>query len=307
MSNNLQEEVQRLSNLSKVTNTDKNTEKWLRHITRYIKENNIQKNLDQIDNRDELDEFLSLFIAWLKRKDGTPFKVESVHNCYAALARYLREHSAIGSGVRLWDKYYFPKALKCLDGKMRLLQMDGYGDTNSSDALTSDEITACLNHNYLSVTNNEGLTRRIFFWLSLLCGLRGGDTSNLQYRDVESRADGGLQLRFRKEKNNQGGVFQRRRYGHTATRTVPIPPDNNENQFTPIKDIILYLSKRPAKCQDFDPLFLECVRKASGISFCCINLIFNVKFFYTILCTYICIRYRKWNLVQTFAYGCKQT
>ncbi|CAG8846373.1 16142_t:CDS:1, partial [Gigaspora margarita] len=46
----------------------KNTEKWLRHVNRYIKENNIQKNLDQIDNRDELDEFLSLFIAWLSKE-----------------------------------------------------------------------------------------------------------------------------------------------------------------------------------------------------------------------------------------------
>ncbi|CAG8807954.1 1408_t:CDS:2, partial [Cetraspora pellucida] len=174
----------------------------------------------------------------LKRKDGTPFKVESVYNCYAALAHYLREHNAIGSRVCLWDKYYFPKALKCLDRKMRLLQMDGYGDTNSSDALTSDEITACLNYNYLSVTNNEGLTRQIFFWLSLLCSLRGGDT----------------------KKNNQGGVFQCRRYGHTATHTVSIPPNNNENQFAPIKDIILYLSKHPAKCQDSDPLFLECYK-----------------------------------------------
>ncbi|CAG8774859.1 12193_t:CDS:2 [Cetraspora pellucida] len=127
-----------------------------------------------------------LFIAWLKRKDGTSFKVELVHNCYAALACYLREHSAIESGMRLWDKYYFPKALKCLDEKMRLLQIDGYGDTNSSDALTSDEITACLNYNYLLVTNNEGLTRRIFFWLSLLCGLCRGDTSNLQYHNVKS-------------------------------------------------------------------------------------------------------------------------
>ncbi|CAG8857210.1 35447_t:CDS:2, partial [Gigaspora margarita] len=78
------------------------------------KEHNIQKNLDQFDNREELDEFLSLFIAWLKRKDGKPFK----------------------------DKYYFPKALKCLDGKMRFLQTDGYDDTNSSDSLTSEEITA---------------------------------------------------------------------------------------------------------------------------------------------------------------------
>ncbi|CAG8469127.1 5143_t:CDS:2, partial [Scutellospora calospora] len=83
MSTNLQDEVHRLSNLSRVANTDKNTEKWLRHCLGY-------------------------------------------------------------------------------DGKMRFLQIDGYGDTNY------------LNHKYLSNDNNEGLIRRIIFWLSL-CGLRGGD------------------------------------------------------------------------------------------------------------------------------------
>ncbi|CAG8660716.1 5643_t:CDS:1, partial [Cetraspora pellucida] len=83
----------------------------------------------------------------------------SVHNCYAALTCYLREHSAIGSGVCLWDKYYFSKALKYFDGKMCLLQIDGYTDTNLNDVLTFDKITAYLNHNYLSVTNNEGLIR----------------------------------------------------------------------------------------------------------------------------------------------------
>ncbi|CAG8478689.1 6514_t:CDS:2 [Cetraspora pellucida] len=114
----------------------------------------------------------NLFIAWLKQKDRTPFKVKSVYNCYTALAFYLKEHSVIGSGVCLWDKYYFPKTLKCFYKKICLLQIDEYGDTNLSDALTSNEITTCLNYNYLLVTNNEG-----------------GNTSNLQYHNVKSRAD----------------------------------------------------------------------------------------------------------------------
>ncbi|RIB05107.1 hypothetical protein C2G38_624698 [Gigaspora rosea] len=114
----------------------------------------LKKKLNEIDNNEELDTYLSLFIAWLKKKDGSPFKVESMHNCYAALAQHLRENTAIQG---LWDRYKFPKALKCLNGKMRSLQDDGFGNTDQSSALTSDE-------------------------LSLLCGLRGGDTYNLQYR-----------------------------------------------------------------------------------------------------------------------------
>ncbi|CAG8599996.1 9840_t:CDS:2, partial [Scutellospora calospora] len=120
-------------------------------------EKNIAKTLDQFDKQ-ELDNFLSSFISWLLKKDRTLFKVESVHNCYAALARYLRENSSIEAS---------------------------YGDTSKSDSLTSDEIMSCLNHNYLSVENNENLERQ---------------------------NDSGFQLRFRKEKNNQDRVLYRQRY-----------------------------------------------------------------------------------------------
>lgn len=257
-------EAQRLINLSFVANTERNTSKWLRHVDRYREARNILKSLDQFDNKEELDIFLSSFISWLTKKDGMPFKVESIHNCYAALARYLRENSAIEGGVRIWDKYSFPRALRCLDGKMKSLQNAGYGDTSKSDSLTSDEIISCLNHHYLSVEDNEGLIRRVFFWLSLLCGLRGGDTYKLEYRDLERRSDGGLQLRFRKEKNNQGGVLYRQYYGHTGTRFIPIPPDRIDNQFTPVKDLLLYLSKRPANCETTSTLFLQCEKKLTG-------------------------------------------
>ncbi|CAG8473865.1 13408_t:CDS:2 [Cetraspora pellucida] len=43
---------------------------------------------------------------------------------------------------------------------MHLLQIDRYSNTNSSNALISYKITACLNYNYLSVTNNERLTSK---------------------------------------------------------------------------------------------------------------------------------------------------
>ncbi|CAG8847811.1 10797_t:CDS:1, partial [Racocetra persica] len=51
----------------------------------------------------------------LSKKNRSPFKVESVYNCYSALARYLHENSIIEGGVWVWNKYSFPKALHCLD------------------------------------------------------------------------------------------------------------------------------------------------------------------------------------------------
>ncbi|CAG8817566.1 6135_t:CDS:1, partial [Dentiscutata erythropus] len=39
--------------------------------------------------------------------------------------------------------------------------------------------------------------------------------------------------------------------------------NNLTNQFTPIKDILLYLSKCPSECKPTDALFLECIKKQS--------------------------------------------
>ncbi|CAG8857581.1 35911_t:CDS:1, partial [Gigaspora margarita] len=54
----LQYEVQRFTDLSRVTNTDKNTEKWLRHVEQYRKERNVTKKIEEIDNKEELDTYL---------------------------------------------------------------------------------------------------------------------------------------------------------------------------------------------------------------------------------------------------------
>ncbi|CAG8752189.1 26920_t:CDS:2, partial [Racocetra persica] len=80
-SRNLHEEAEHLKNLSYVANTEKNTTKWLRHLMKI---------------------------------DGKLFKVKSINNYYAALARYLRENSSIPD--------------------------EDYGDTDKSDSLTSNEI-----------------------------------------------------------------------------------------------------------------------------------------------------------------------
>ncbi|CAG8851454.1 27517_t:CDS:1, partial [Racocetra persica] len=111
-SRNLHEEAKHLKNLSYVANTEKNTTKWLHHVDRYRQANNIDKTIDQIDNKAELNEFLSLFIAWLTKINGKPFKVESINNCYAALACYLCKNSFISDKVNIWDKYTFSRTIQ---------------------------------------------------------------------------------------------------------------------------------------------------------------------------------------------------
>ena len=63
----------------------------------------------------------------LKKRNGQDYKAESVFNCYASLARYLKSESVI-QPCKLWDDYKFPKAIQTLDGKMKSLQIKGLGE-----------------------------------------------------------------------------------------------------------------------------------------------------------------------------------
>ncbi|CAG8581180.1 14586_t:CDS:2 [Cetraspora pellucida] len=80
-------------------------------------------NLSYVTNTEKIPQngYIIFFIGWFSKKDGKPFKVESVHNY----------------------------------GKMKSLQNDGYSDIDKSNLLTLEEIISCLNYNYLSIENNE--------------------------------------------------------------------------------------------------------------------------------------------------------
>ncbi|CAG8588778.1 3783_t:CDS:2, partial [Diversispora eburnea] len=128
----------------------------------------------------------------------------------------LHEHSVLLT-VKIWDSYQFLRALRILNGKMRLLQDQGLCD------------------------NNGFLIRQTFFWLSWLCGLRGGYTCKLEIcKDIEKRKDGCLQLFIHQEKNNQGGAFHRNKYGCTGIRRLPTPPDNLNNKYLQCVNIFQY-------------------------------------------------------------------
>ena len=196
-----QEEINKLQKASLVSNTERNTSKWLQVVDHFNKSCGITNSIEQIDSLEDLENYLCQFITWLQKEDGSDYKVESVHNCYSALNRYLKEHSIL-QPIKIWDCYKFPHALRTLDGKMRILQSKGLGDSKKSDGLSAKEIQQILDHPYMDINSNESLTHQIFFWLYLLCGLHSGDAYRLCRKNLEYYQDGGLELVLYKEKNN---------------------------------------------------------------------------------------------------------
>ncbi|CAG8731003.1 6345_t:CDS:2, partial [Cetraspora pellucida] len=224
-----QEEINQLQKASLVTNTEKNMSKWLRTLDWFNKSCGKIQSIELIDNTEVLENYLYEFITWLKKKDGSDYK----------------------------DRYKFPRALRILNRKMRTLQSKGLGDPRKSDELTSKEIEQILTHPYMDTNSNKSLCHRVFFWLCLLCGLRGSNAYHLNRNDLQHHHDGGLELILNKEKNNQNGAFYRNIHGKTGSQHISIPPNSFNNQYTPVKDILLYLSKLSDSTSSQDPLFHE--------------------------------------------------
>ncbi|CAG8794439.1 36823_t:CDS:2, partial [Gigaspora margarita] len=101
----------------------------------------------EINNKEELDAYLSLFIAWIERKDGTPFNIKFLHNCYVALTCYLKESIAIPGEICVWDQYNFPKV------QLR------YSESKSEDNDNVDSTNNDKHVNKIGYEENDYLTK----------------------------------------------------------------------------------------------------------------------------------------------------
>ncbi|CAG8832568.1 33179_t:CDS:2, partial [Racocetra persica] len=84
------------------------------------------------------------------------------------------------------------------------------------------------------------LTQKVFFWNAYLLGLHGG-----------------------REKNNQGGLQDRNKYGKFSSRRIHIPADLPNNKFKPIQDLQSYVNLRPADA--YEKFYLQLTRNSQAI------------------------------------------
>ncbi|CAG8757464.1 17872_t:CDS:2, partial [Gigaspora rosea] len=90
-----------------------------------------------------------------------------------------------------------------------------------------------LDHERMQTNTNEGLR------------LAPPVSSECIHCNLSRRDDGGLYLTFNHEKNNQRGALKSNKYGKSSARKIPIPPDDANNRFKPIQDILQMISLRP--------------------------------------------------------------
>ncbi|CAB5096651.1 unnamed protein product [Rhizophagus irregularis] len=197
---------------AKVKNTEKSTKSW----------------------STKFEEFRSCAGYSVPLTDLNEYKATSVKQSVDALNRYLLHLSPIPQ-INLHDKYMFPDLHDVLHGKLRDLQEHGFGETLDSVSINSQQIQQILQHPKITTDNPEGLLYRVFFRLSIILAMRGGEHYQLKINQFKSDENGGLKFFRYISKNNQRGI-----QGGQA-HIISIPADNNG----PCSDIQLYLSKRP--------------------------------------------------------------
>ncbi|CAB5387131.1 unnamed protein product [Rhizophagus irregularis] len=134
----------------------------------------------------------------------------------------------------------FPDLHNVLHGKMRDLQEHGFGETSDSVAINPRQILQILQHSRMNTSSPEGLLYRIFFQLSIILAMRGGEHYDLKIDQFKSDGHDGLQFFHYTSKNNQRGI-----QGGKA-QIISIPADDSG----PCTDIKYYLSKRPDLSDD---------------------------------------------------------
>ena len=137
----------------------------------------------------------------MKTKDGNKYKATSIKQSVDALNRYLLHHSPIPQ-VNLHDKYMFPDLHNVLHGKMRDLQEQGLGEKSGSAAINSQQIQQILHHPKMATNNPQSLLYRVFFRMSIILAMRGGEHYQLKINQFKSDGSGGLQFFHYTSKNN---------------------------------------------------------------------------------------------------------
>ncbi|CAG8848075.1 8065_t:CDS:1, partial [Racocetra persica] len=141
----------------------------------------------------------------------------------------------------LFDKTCYSKLIKLLDGKIKKTQDLNPRSANKSDSLLFEEVRHILNHDELHDDSPQALTKRVYFWLCLLCGFCGGNAQQLKITHVIVTKYQGLQVIIPREKNNTRGIKNL----DNAGRKCEISPDQ-DGKFTPVADILYYINKRPS-------------------------------------------------------------
>nr|CAG8575819.1 7771_t:CDS:2 [Entrophospora candida] len=176
-------DLRQLRNSGRVQATHNSTKSWIniKVLELFRADVGYSKKIEEIDDKNILEDQLSKFILAMKKIDRTPYHASSIQNSF----------------------YLFNETL---NGKLKTLTSKGLDEHNEADGLTLQEVRMILSHPSFQKTTPEGFSRHIFVYNSILLALRGGEHRTLKINNFLKRCDGGIDIQLFKSKTNQRGL-----------------------------------------------------------------------------------------------------
>ncbi|CAG8597062.1 17383_t:CDS:2 [Racocetra persica] len=170
---------------AKNKNTELANKNWMRKFEEFHSNSGYLILLTVLNNKKQLEEQIVEFISIMKKKDRNEYKTNSVKQAVDAISRYLLYNSPISS-VNLHDQYMFSDLYDVLHNKMCDLQEHGFGEVSGSIALNSNQVQEILQHSMISHSSPLNLLYHVFFHLSIILAMRGGEHYELKVDQFKS-------------------------------------------------------------------------------------------------------------------------
>ncbi|CAB4395472.1 unnamed protein product [Rhizophagus irregularis] len=236
-------DLQAIQAYSRVANTDDSTKTWMNLFNSYREAANFTNPLELLDDT-TLQEQLCQFFCGVRKSGKKEYAPSSLHVGFAAIARGLSDIFYPNRIINIHDKHKWKRLHEIFDGRIKQIQDNQDTSRKKTDALEMCEIKTILDSPNIQTDTPKGLTYRVWFWLTLLCNLRGGDPKRLKNSWIVLNEDHSIEVNIPREKNNAGGA----KNPYNSGRHNYIPPDL-PNNYSPVADILLYQSKRPKNCK----------------------------------------------------------
>ena len=195
-------------------NTRKATNRDVKHFSDWLLSTKfVLLDLHEIPP-EELNELLAQYLVFVRKSDGSEYQPGTLVNMFHSIARYLKgmKYYSSDNRVCLLKDIAFEDARKALRAKMVQLRKQGLGNRpNRSVAVEPEEEDVMWEKGVLGVSSPFSLQFTLWYFLTLLTGLRGCDEHrSMRFGDITMKQDAAakefLELRERGSKTRDGSV-----------------------------------------------------------------------------------------------------
>ena len=165
------EDMAKLSENSKNKNTVRSTNNWVSVFREWAKERGKNDNIEEyVVCLLEMDRTLGLFFGEIRRQNGKEYEPDSLRVMQGAIQRYLVDKKC---NINILSAVEFEESRRILEGKARLLRMNGMGKRpNASQPLTIEEEEMLWDAGKLGKSSPISLVHTMWFLNIQYFGLR---------------------------------------------------------------------------------------------------------------------------------------